>query len=144
MFFAAFGTLKIRFNDKKDFNILDLEKEIRAVIRVVSIAEAITSDDKIDNFMVNTPIRINLDEVEERFGKRILVKSVSHNSPTLLTIIVSYKVAEILLRYFDQNKLYDIDIDEFQKNRNISRRLLADFITALEMLREIIEEISKD
>jgi hypothetical protein len=134
-------SIKIKFNNRKDYSILDLEKEIKAVIRVVALAEAITSDNNIDNFMVSVPFSRDFLELEERFGKRVKVESISHNSPTLLCIIISYKVAEILLRYFDKNNPNEIEIDNFQINNNVQKRLLADLITALEVLKDIIDEI---
>jgi hypothetical protein len=144
MFLDTSKNLKITFKDKKEFNILDLERQISAVIKLTTLAEAITSDDKIDNFMINVPLRRDLHEIEERFGKRIIVKSINHNSPTLLTIIVGYKVADIILRYFDENNPEKVDFKSLEKNRGISRRILADFITALEILKDIIDEIIEE
>jgi hypothetical protein len=131
-------SIKIKFNNRKDYSILDLEKEIKAVIRVVALAEAITSDDEIDNFMLSATTS---KEQEERFGKRVYVESVSHNSPTLLAIIVSYKAADIIIRYFEKNHPEDGYIKYLQNQRNISKRLMADFITALEILKDIIDQI---
>jgi hypothetical protein len=42
-----------QLNNKDIFNILDLQAQIEQTVQVFAVAEAISSDNKIDNFMIN-------------------------------------------------------------------------------------------
>jgi hypothetical protein len=135
----------IKFKDKnlktKDaYTILDLQNEIERTIMVFSMAEAINSENELDKFMRKYEIKRDDHEFNKWFGRKIQVESISHNSPTILTIIVSYKVAEMILSYY-RNDSPTLNIENLGKGNNVQSKLLRDFITSLEMLREIIEEI---
>ncbi len=106
------------------------------------LANAIASEDELDKFMRKYDnYRID-HEFNKWFGRKIKVESISHNSPTLLTIIVSYKVAEMILSYY-RNDNPTLNIENLGKGNNVQSKLLRDFINSLEMLREIIEEITE-
>lgn len=139
--------IRIKFYDKslisKDaYTILDLQNEIERTIKVFSLANAIASEDELDKFMRKYDnYRID-HEFNKWFGRKIQVESISHNSPTILTIIVSYKVAEMILRYY-RNEHPPLNIENLERGNRIQSKLLRDFITSLELLREIIEEITE-
>jgi hypothetical protein len=134
-----YTNLIITFKNKENYNILDLQDEINQFLNVASLASILTSDDNFDDFFSPTNNHVNLHKIKRKFGKEIKVSSVTHQSPTLLLIIIGYRAAELILDYYnDENKLAQYNTGE---NKG---KLISYFIRFMELLKQIIDDIKQE